>query len=88
MSLSIAAGQGRIRRRAGEHAEIRIKESSFGAVKIDTGDADAWSIMGKGQLQTLRTLSFEPDEWDHWRVPACPEAQSEPEFRYDPGPPI
>jgi len=33
------------------------KESSVGAVKIDTGDADAWSIMGKSQLQTLRTLS-------------------------------
>jgi hypothetical protein len=41
LSLSIAAGQGRIRRRAGEHAEIRIKASSFGAVKIDTGDAGA-----------------------------------------------
>ena len=36
MSPSVAAGRGRIRRRAGEHAETRIKEISVGTVKIHT----------------------------------------------------
>jgi len=62
-----------------------MKESSFSAVKIDTGDAGAWSIMGKGQLEAFRKLkrTLKSDESDHWRVPACPEAQSEPEFMHD-----
>ena len=62
-----------------------MKESSFSAVKIDTGDAGAWSIMGKGQLQAFRKLKHtsKSDEWDHWRVPPCPEVQSEPEFMHD-----
>jgi len=45
---------------------------------------------GKGQLQAFRKLkrTLKSDEWDHWRVPACPEAQSEPEFMHDLGSPI